>query len=226
MLTPADRELLRAAIDAKKREVLADERIEDRVVIAERCLGMATEGSYVRGCSCPDCREAGTVARRRRRQLQASGPRLTPRVRAVASRYRIEGGDRQDADQVALLAVYEAWSNFEPGRGVPFEAFAVEVAKRRLWDAQHASRRRKHRVLTEADGLEVLELLPRLAPDPLDVVIARDNLRAVLAVLPSLTAHERDGLRIVLNGIEYGGDRSVSNSITRMRKKMRAALAA
>lgn len=231
------RALLRAAVDARRRVLLADSTDG----LDARCGGSASEATYKAGCRCVDCRAVATSKRRARRLADPGSAareaarsherRLRRKIERVAAGYLIDGADADDAKQVAMIAVEEAKANYNPTLGVPFEAFAVEVAKRRLHDAQSAAGRHKHRVLTasvrttgNADGEEtpVLELLPDLTPDPYEVVVHRLELAAIIAALPSLTELERVALRWVLNGESYAGSREVDNAIQRARRKLRS----
>lgn len=56
-------------------------------------------------------------------------------ARALTRGLFIPGGDDQDVEQLALIALWEADKRYDPSRGVPFGAFATEVIRRRLADA-------------------------------------------------------------------------------------------
>lgn len=207
---------------------------EDDLFIAGRCGSAASHKTYKAGCRCEDCRAWQATDRRERRHRNVEQERATNRewrlrrrIEKVAVGYLIDGADENDAKQIAMIAVEEAKANFDAELGVPFEAFAVDVAKRRLSDAQTAAGRQKHRVLTtamregEIEPGETLELLPDRAPDPYEVVVHRIELRAIIAALPMLTELERIALRWVLNGESYAGSREVDNAIQRARRKLR-----
>ena len=226
-LTPEERAGLRALVDAATRAAIPGPEV------GARCLGAATEARYREGCKCPDCLQLVTRLRRERRQRQAAEGRLDtlmPKIRRHVRRYPIPGAAYEDGLQVALLALEEAKASYDPAKGV-WEAHAYDCVKRRLYDARLAANRLKHQVLTLAiteatDGMAVLELLPRRAPDPYEVVVARLELAAVVRALSTLTELERLALSWVLNGESYAGSREVDNAVYRARRKLRAAAVA
>lgn len=222
---------MKQEIDARIRAKLAGDPVETR------CLGAATEAIYKSGCRCVDCRAVVAEARRdRRKRAVAEGRDLLPRIREYVRRFPIDGADVDDGMQVGLLAIEEARAHYNVTLGVPFEAFAWDVARRRLYDARVAASREKHLILTQAvrvvgvdpddEPEPVLELLPSRAPDPYDVVVHRLELRAIIDALPRLTENERIALAWVLNGESYKGSRVVDNAIQRARRKLRAVAAA
>jgi RNA polymerase sigma factor (sigma-70 family) len=66
--------------------------------------------------------------------------RALPMVRRLAARYHRTPLGRRDAAGVGALALVEAASRFDPGRGVPFIAFAARRVRGAMYDAYRAER--------------------------------------------------------------------------------------
>ena len=154
----------------------------------------------------------------------------------VARDFYLPGGDRQDVEQEARIALWLAARTYN-GQG-SFAGWATFVVRRTLITKLRSAQREKHRPLTEAlrtalvDDGEKIEEVPIVdtiigGRDPLDVVIAREQLAAVARAIRELTPLERAALDGVLAGVEpRRGDHRLDNSIRRARKKIRAAIAA
>ncbi len=69
-MTPDERHAIRMLVDARRRELVADDPVPRGSVElpASVRISHGTETAYVRGCRCDECRAAATVARRRRRE--------------------------------------------------------------------------------------------------------------------------------------------------------------
>lgn len=142
----------------------------------------------------------------------------------IADCYPILGADRADGRQEALLALQEARRDYDPTRG-PFDPFARHVVRRRLSDACKAARRQKQRILSDAARDDDLAAVADEKTDPAVVVEYRLDLQAILAALPSLTAVERQALRLAVNGLPYSHEKRLDNGLVAARRKLRSAAA-
>lgn len=98
---------------------------------------------------------------------------------------------------------------------------------------RHAWRERRREMVVQACG-DVAELAARLgeAPDPADVVVARDDTRALMDRLRPLTERERKFLAMQAAGLSYreigaltgATVRTVERQVLRGRRKLRAEL--
>lgn len=119
-------------------------------------------------------------------------------ARAEAAKVFVPGMDRDDVEQEALIALWEAAGRWDGEGGASFETFAALVIGRRLADLLKGARRRKHAVLTEAvrqalDGdtlVDVTAVLPHLH-QVVDRVESREETRALLAAIGRLPARQR-----------------------------------
>jgi RNA polymerase sigma factor (sigma-70 family) len=163
-------------------------------------------------------------------------------LRATVHALRLPNGvDAHDVLQAARLGLADAIAAWRPG-GAPFRVFARTCARRDAITAIDKARAAQRRVLADAVSLEDLalagreptsdEYAPALGCDPLRTVLAREQLDAVIAVLPTLGRCEAACLKGRLNGCTYtelarslGGTRkTVESSVRRARRKIAAAL--
>ena len=69
---------------------------------------------------------------------------------SIANDFYFPGGDRDDVQQEALIAITVAVRSYRESRGVPFTPFLGLCVSRWLSSALKMSRREKHHVLNEA----------------------------------------------------------------------------
>src|SRR3954452_8185479 len=188
-------------------------------VISDACLVSAAQ----RG----DARAADALLRRYDRALRAT-------VHAL----RLPNGvDAHDVLQAARLGLADAIAAWRPG-GAPFHLFARTCARRNAISAIDNARAAQRRLLADAVSLEDLalagreptsdEYAPALGCDPLRTVLAREQLDAVIAALPTLGRCEAASLKGWLNGCTYtelarslGGTRkTIECSVRRARRKI------
>ena len=110
--------------------------------------------------------------------------RALPMVRRLAARYRRTPLGRRDAAGVGALALVEAASRFDPGRGVPFIAFAARRVRGAMYDAYRAERgshggRPEWQVPLDPDEMAERFVDPAIAHHygHLDLVVAMARLR-------------------------------------------------
>jgi RNA polymerase sporulation-specific sigma factor len=176
--------------------------------------------------------------------------RYEPLVQRVIWKLRLPRGcEREDLAQEARIGVLSAIRAWRPDRG-PFPAFADRCATNQALLAIQAASARKHQVLTLATSLDSRReshtvedrpgsaLIDTLAAphdprdDPEAHLLVREQLASMLHALPTLTASERAGLAMALNGQSYqhlaptftGTPKAASQAAYRARRKLAAAL--
>lgn len=132
-----------------------------------------------------------------------------PIARAIAREYFIRGADRDDVEQEALVALWEACRCYDRSKGT-FPAFARLVIHRRLRDAVKIANRHYYPPTDGSDGVK--------APN---VTEARARVRAVVSAFAVLTYRERSCVIASLNGERL--DHAAHRSLYVARKKLRAA---
>jgi len=141
---------------------------------------------------------------------------------AIAATYFIPGADRQDVEQEALIALWEACRSYDPDRG-PFQPYAATVIRRRLVDAVKSATRHKALVLTTSARDRDLPHLHQVT----DRCETNEEIRQVLEAITRLTAWERHCVIGTASGLTYaeigGPAKRVDNTLHRARRKLRAA---
>lgn len=160
--------------------------------------------------------------------------RYSSRVRRMAGRYFLHGGDRDDLVQEGMIGLYKAIYDFDAGRGVPFAPFADLCVQRQLISAVRAATRFKHAVL--ADAAELTDhaeaaCIAELTVDPVRVILARETLGELKGFVDrELSGLEQGALWLHLDGLSLkeSADRlstrskAVDNALQRARRKMHA----
>src|SRR5918994_944955 len=113
---------------------------------------------------------------------------------AHVSRFYLPGGDADDLVQEARVGFMKAVRFYRGGRGSSFRTFAELCVSRQLASAITASRRAKHRPLSEAARGESAERASAQLPgrdDPHLELVARDRLRDLIRVAGEFSELER-----------------------------------
>ena len=165
-------------------------------------------------------------------------------ARARARAYFVAGGDADDLEQEALIALVKAAGDHRPEDG-PFRPFADLCITRGLVSAIRRANRHKHRVLTHAASLSAApgrdadagddrsHHLAHAAPGPEDLVVAAVHGRALGAEVGRLLSPlERQVLALILDGRSYQevaddlqrSAKAVDNALQRIKHKLAAPL--
>jgi RNA polymerase sigma factor (sigma-70 family) len=144
----------------------------------------------------------------------------------IAGDYFLPGADREDVEQEALVALWDAARRHDPERG-PFPAFARAVIHNHLKGRLTWANARKRRLVT--DALREWDA-PAVADH--DRLEAQAELRTVRDALPALTELERVSVIGLASGCTYvelcqlagATPKQVDNAIQSGRRKLRAAL--
>lgn len=145
--------------------------------------------------------------------------------------WQLQGADEEDVRQELRIALWEATGSWDSSRGVPFEAFARDVMRRRMLDAITAAGRLKHQMLTFAvrtarsrddDGpqrMEVLDYVTSRELEPPEMLEQLEELRGVVGAILGLTPKERKSIIRMINGL--GPDsKEDDNALYRARRKL------
>ena len=160
---------------------------------------------------------------------------------AIARGVRVPHGvDREEIAQAALLGVAGAIRSWRPGLA-SFRSYVRTCARNRAVNAVNAACAARNLALTRAASLDALVEAGHepacgahggiATADPLEIVIAREQIRAMVAALPTLTAKEAFCLLGDLNGRSHAElaaaigatTKAVATAIARARRKLAAA---
>jgi RNA polymerase sigma factor (sigma-70 family) len=176
-----------------------------------------------------------------RHAIESLMHRYERRVLAIVRALRLPRGvEPDDVAQAARLGLLGAIRSWRPG-GPPFRRYAGICARRRAVDAIDASCTARSRALTNATSLDALaeagheptialQGAPAVA-DPFATLLAREQLAAMGAALPTLSGREAECLKGELNGRPYpelaagigGTTKAVATAVRRGRHKLAAA---
>ncbi len=172
--------------------------------------------------------------------------RYEPLARGRARSFFLPGADWEDLYQEGLIGIFKAFRDFRPEKGVSFRAFADLCVTRQVLTAVRAAARRKHAPLNfsvsldggyplEAEGRRLSESTPSLSPDPADVVIGVEEVRAVKALVQkALSELEAAVLSMYVEGRSYQQiaaelrirTKSIDNALQRAKRKIESFLQA
>lgn len=161
-------------------------------------------------------------------------------ARAAARDWFYPDGTEDDVLQEARIGVAKALRDWDPAAGSAFVPFALMCARRQVSTGLKTATRGKQRPLNEATSLDMpvsqdksgerigslSDLLFRPGDDPAKIVIAREEIRLLLARIGKLSPLEREVVtRVALLGEDYdevGPVKQVDNAMQRARRKLRA----
>ena len=165
-------------------------------------------------------------------------------VRLKASSYFLLGGDADDLNQEGMLGLYKAIRDYRSDRESSFRNFAELCITRQIITAVKTASRNKHAPLNQyvsfaqtpaaaGESESTLEdVLPGpISDDPVDRVIATEELRSLVACMSSVLSElESRVLSLYLDGCSYEliGERmecdtkTVDNALQRVKRKVAA----
>lgn len=157
---------------------------------------------------------------------------LEPRCRAVAAKFFRPGdADFDDYCQAALIGAWKGLIAYDSTRSPDPRGFALRCARREVMNALTVRRRKREECILDAPlpdspdgGLSLAGAVAGTAPDPAEVVIAREILAEIWARLSPV---ERLALFMKASGFtlaEIGralgrGHKAAANAIARARRK-------
>ncbi|HSK24723.1 MAG TPA: RNA polymerase sporulation sigma factor SigH [Egicoccus sp.] len=167
-------------------------------------------------------------------------------ARARVRNYFLVGGDREDVVQEAMIGLFKAIRDYDPGSGTSFRSFAELCITRQVLSAIRSATRHKHGPLNSSISLDrphsagsprtVAEILPAGDEhDPLTVLVAADDRQRLRAALDDvLSGLESEVLALYLDGCSYEEiaaqvgrhAKAVDNALQRVKRKLEDRVAA
>ncbi len=160
----------------------------------------------------------------------ALAARMTPVVKALASRYKATG-ETDDLAQEGMIGLLNAVGSFNPSNGASFKTFATVCIGNRIVSAVRKNIRSREAACAELTQTDETELVSGSADDPQNIVVGQAEADRLLEVLTaSLSRFEREVLRLYLSGESYlsiasqlsATTKSVDNAMQRIRRKLRS----
>ena len=163
--------------------------------------------------------------------------RVMPLTRRIASRYRPpRAADFDDLVQVGLIAATDAITAWDPG-GAAFTKHVAVTIHYRIIDYVRMRGHRSERGLDNAvsdrspSGEELLALLPDNQPGPEEVVLAREKISLIVALIRRLPPRKRTALLGMMSNktpreIDPGAsENAIYSSASRARSRLKPAIA-
>lgn len=153
--------------------------------------------------------------------------RYKPRVRAVAHRFFLSGGETEDLVQEGMFGLISAVNGYKKD-GAVFAAYAYSCIRNRIVDAVKTSKGAKHSALN--NFLPIVEMSDEhYFANPEDELIRREDKRELLRKMSGiLSSLEYKAMTLYVEGMtiseiasELGKDyKSIDNSIHRAKRKL------
>ncbi|MGH2753696.1 MAG: sigma-70 family RNA polymerase sigma factor [Actinomycetota bacterium] len=167
--------------------------------------------------------------------------KYSPATRSKAYRFFMQGADRDDVVQEAMIGLFKAVRDYDPARCTKFRVFAALCINRQVMTAVKIAARSKHGPLNSAGSLDELGARTSSTPvlaapatyDPAVLVAANDDIEQLEKTLSKqLSQMEAATLELYIDGKTYEeiaqhlGSRSkaVDNAIQRVRAKVKRYL--
>ena len=169
-------------------------------------------------------------------------------IRRLANKYFAPGMDKEDMAQEARIGLWSAIQDFDEKNGVPFGAFANLVVKRHLMTVITAANRGKHNILNSAASIDKAfspsarasetvtlgDILPEPSLNPEDRFLAVEGAKGLGTLAKQiLSKGEQATFSAFMAGTHYQGKeqgtpeyKAVDNALSRVKRKLRTALAA
>lgn len=163
--------------------------------------------------------------------------RVMPLTRRIASRYRPpRGADFDDLVQVGLIAATDAITAWDPS-GAEFTKHVAVTIHYRITDYVRMRGHRSERGLDNAlshhspRGEELLALLPDDQPGPEEVVLAREKVSLIAALIRRLPPRKRTALLGMMSNKTpqeidpEASENAIYSSASRARSRLKLAIA-
>ena len=166
-------------------------------------------------------------------------------VTKICRGYFIVGGDIEDLTQEGMIGLYKAIKSFTPDKDASFKTFASVCIKHQVQVAIKSANTTKNRPLSSAVSFQSFQSDPNssnfdylpvelvLETTPAEKVIDKENYTALKTLIKSiLSKNEYKVLALYLQGYSYKEisqklnitKKSIDNSLTRIKTKLRAKL--
>ncbi|WP_239256319.1 RNA polymerase factor sigma-70 [Listeria ilorinensis] len=164
-----------------------------------------------------------------------------------STQYFLQGAERDDLIQEAMIGFFKAIRDFDPAREASFRSFAEICINRQLLSAVKRSTRKKNFALNHSVSLDtpmaddesldwtLLDVISEeSAETPEDFLIKNEDLGQVARKLEKVTSSfEKEVLRQYLEGKSYQemaaafgkNEKAIDNALQRVKKKMAKELA-
>ncbi len=165
--------------------------------------------------------------------------RYIPMIAAKARESRIEGMDKDDIYQEAMIGFIGAVRNYQRERESSFKTFANLCVNRRIATAAQAQMSLKHKPfqnyvsIDDGDASVQSELTgASLELDPARILLERESMREKRKQIEDLlSVFEREALMLYIGGFTYAEisqrmkttPKAVDNALQRVRRKLRSA---
>ena len=162
-------------------------------------------------------------------------------IKKMSSKYFLDSGDKEDVEQIATIAFWDAINSYNPDKNGDFEAFAGMIIKRKLTDAIRSDDAEKSKINTLANSIDATvsddeggelsigDTLPSKEASPEEQYLGRAGAKELMEFMrDKFSQAERDVIMRYIRGYKVSEIaeetgmkyKSVENALMRVKNKL------
>ena len=149
-------------------------------------------------------------------------------VVAVARKYYLIGGDKEDLIQEGMIGLFKAINSFDCSKNDNFEAYAIKVIEREIISAIRRANSHNQQFLSDSVFIDNEdELIDHVSPES-DLINEENTNELTSQIYEKLSSFEKQVVQYYLKGYNYidisrklGRDsKAIDNALSRIKKKL------
>jgi RNA polymerase sporulation-specific sigma factor len=149
-------------------------------------------------------------------------------VVAIARKYYLIGGDKDDLIQEGMIGLFKAISSFDEAKNNNFVGYATTLIEREIISAIRHANTHAQQVLSESVLIDNDDELPDSASPETDLISEENTIELTHEINEKLSAFERKVVEYYLKGYNYVDiakllnkpNKSIDNALSRIKKKL------
>ena len=149
-------------------------------------------------------------------------------VVAVARKYYLIGGDKEDLIQEGMIGLFKAITSFDEGKNDNFVGYAITLIEREIISAIRRANTQGQQFLSESVLLDSDdELTDNISPES-DLISQENTNELTNEIYSKLSSFEKQVVKLYLKGYNYidiakklnRESKSIDNALSRIKKKL------
>ena len=149
-------------------------------------------------------------------------------VVAIARKYYLLGGDKEDLIQEGMIGLFKALSTFDPQKNDNFGGYAVTLIDREIISAIRRANTSNQHILSESVFIDTDdEFTDNISPES-DLISQENTNELTKEIYGHLSTFERSVVDLYLKGYNYidianklnKDSKSIDNALSRIKKKL------